>query len=132
MGGITGSFSVTAGAGLTGAGTPASPLSSLTVSSGQSWQNVGGSRSSGLSGAAGTIYTNNTGKAIGISLFMQLGSGSSYVDLTVNGSLLCRSSQTQGQANNWAGLTAIIPIGATYSVSTNSTSITSSNWWELF
>lgn len=94
--------------------------SSLGV--GQSWQNVTGSR------AAGTTYTNSTGKPIAISVqTLDLGSNT-QATITVAGSVVF-----QTHINNSVGyqpnLTAVVPPGATYSVSLSNYSVT--NWFEL-
>jgi len=98
---------------------------------GQTWTNVSSSRSIGVSGAAGTTYTNNTGKPIYLSVYPQLFNGSTYIDLYVGGVLVARSTQTQSTANQYAFVTAIVPDGSSYYASTNSTSVTITNWYEL-
>lgn len=71
---------------------------------GQTWQNVTAQR------VAGTTYTNNTGRAIMVSLFRNtVASTSSFV---VNG---LRVSGHNGTVSYQSNITVIIPNGATYS-----------------
>lgn len=97
----------------------------LGVGIGQSWTNVGGSRSSG------TTYTNSTGRPIQLMVATDntgnttYGSGGS-AKFFINGNNVGESFCSN--AANIGGLfQAIIPNGATYQVSAS----TIRSWWEL-
>ena len=81
----------------------------------QVWQNV-------LSGRAhSTLYTNSTGRPIMVSI--TCGLAYSIVSLAVNGTIVAQTVQ------NWSStLSAIVPSGASYSISNASTL---SYWAEL-
>jgi hypothetical protein len=86
------------------------------IGSGQTWQAVTGSR------AIGTTYTNSTGKPIQVNVNITLGTFSS-ASFQVNGlSVFTSSNQLERTLNTT--LTSIIPIGATYSVTSGSL-----NYW---
>lgn len=98
---------------------------------GQTWQDVSASRSIGVNLTAGTTYTNSTAKPIQVALSPVLANGSAYVQLTVGGVVVARSNNTNSVANQYAFVSAIVPPGATYSATTNSTSVTTNVWTEL-
>jgi len=80
---------------------------------GQTWQNVSGSR------AGGTTYTNTTGRPIQI---LTSSTGGTSPILTINGVTVQYIFPTSTNA----GFSAIIPAGATYSISTGQ-----QTWLEL-
>jgi hypothetical protein len=85
---------------------------SAGIGDGQTWQAVTGSR------AIGTTYTNSTGKPIQVNVYITLPSFSS-ASFQVNGlSVFTSSNQLERTLNTT--LTSIIPIGATYSVTSGS------------
>ncbi|WP_150294772.1 hypothetical protein [Pseudomonas extremaustralis] len=88
---------------------------------GQTWQSMGGSR------VPGTSYANATGRPLSISINGTSGSGGSTYSATVSGSVT--ASTTQAAGTTAVNLSFIVPVGATYSVSSGSGSITT--WWEL-
>ena len=71
-----------------------------TIGTGQTWQVVTGSRTSGVT------YTNDTGKSIMVSIQSQAGAS-----FAVNG--VVAASSGINDANNY--LAAVVPSGATYS-----------------
>lgn len=73
------------------------------IGPGQTWQNVAASR------AAGTVYTNSTGRPISVSI---TSIGTAYI--TVQGVIASRSGI--GNATNYLG--AVVPPGATYNLNT--------------
>lgn len=91
---------------------------------GQTWQNVGGSRS------LGTTYYNTTGRAIKVRMY---GTGSAvgaqYITMTINGVgvVFCAGGNAGFATNNSDEIT--IPIGASYVAS--APSVTVNNWYEL-
>lgn len=92
------------------------------IGSGQTWQDVTGSRS------GGSTYTNSTGRPIMVSVNTNSTTNTvTTTTLTVAG-LAVSSNGSQGGNTN--GVTAIVPSGATYSVSIGSGS-TLSGWFEL-
>lgn len=118
MGGITQSFNLVTGTGLSGAGTSASPLTNSGVTSfdgsggaitnqyvgvGQTWQNVTGSRTTG------TTYTNSTGKPI----MVAISAGTATLAYTINGIAFSTVATSYGQCS------FVVPNGITYSVTNN-------------
>jgi hypothetical protein len=104
---------------------PPTWVTASSIGVGQSWTNVGGSRSSG------TTYTNSTGRAIQLMVATDntgnttYGSGGS-AKFFINGNNVGESFCSN--AANIGGLfQAIIPNGATYQVSAS----TIRSWWEL-
>lgn len=85
--------------------TPAG-LGAVALGVGQLWQDVKASR------ALSTVYTNSTGRAIMISV-AAFPAGSALLQFTINGVVACT---TQAAAGLDAGLTAVVPPGASYSV----------------
>jgi hypothetical protein len=81
------------------------PNPDLSVGSGQTWQNVTGSRSTG------TNYTNSTGKPIQVNISFNCVNGAG--NLTVGGVLVAESGVTCGNGNSF--VTGIVPNGSTYS-----------------
>lgn len=91
---------------------------SNAIGVGQTWQDVSGSRS------AGTTYTNSTGRSIFISVRLSQDDGT--LTLTVAGLLIGSTGTTAGPQNYT--LTAIVPAGITYSVTTTGGTLF---WYEL-
>lgn len=93
---------------------------------GQTWQDVTGSRS------VGVTYTNTTGRPIEITINMLSTSTSvsSYL-LNINGSTVCEGgSYMNSTGQKISGICGIIiPNGQTYSITL--TNCTISEWWEL-
>jgi hypothetical protein len=87
--------------------------------SGQSWQNVTSSR------AAGTTYTNSTGKPIQVVGSSSTGS-SVNLQFYING-FSVQVSQPYNGANGI--VSAIVPNGATYRIDFTNTTV--QNWYEL-
>lgn len=87
---------------------------------GQTWQNLTASRS------LATTYTNSTGKPIMVSVTWEQ-SNQGEMTLTVGGLAVDRGRQNQ--VGGGAAVQAIIPTGATYSVTSTGNSIV--NWMEL-
>jgi hypothetical protein len=81
----------------------------------QTWQNMIGSR------AAGTNYTNSTGRPIMVAITTS--TGNSSASFYINGNLVATQG---GDLNNTNTFTFIIPNGDNYRIS-NSVS----QWWEL-
>ena len=93
-------------------------LTGDVIGIGQTWQDVTASR------AASTTYTNSTGKPIFISVRLAQDDGT--LTLTVAGLLIGATGTTAGPQNYT--LTAIVPAGITYSVTTTGGSLF---WYEL-
>ncbi|MDE2105943.1 MAG: hypothetical protein KGL39_52460 [Patescibacteria group bacterium] len=87
---------------------------------GQTWQNVIGSR------AAGTTYTNTTGKPI-TAILSQSGSSPVQLNVSINGG----SAITFAFGNGWNSGMFIVPAGATYNVTIASGGGSITSWWEL-
>lgn len=90
------------------------------IGSGQTWQDVTGSRSFGVT------YTNTTGRPIMVSLYPGALSNRTY-SLTVNGQQI--ASVAYGTATVQVPMVGIIPTGATYQASTDSGTL--EKWTEL-
>jgi hypothetical protein len=87
----------------------------------QTWQDVTGSR------AAATTYTNSTGRPIQVAIYAGAASGGT-ITLTIAG--LQVGQHTNGTAvNNTGQVVGIVPIGATYSITLSSWTLTA--WREL-
>ena len=99
---------------------------SNTIGRGQTWQDVTGSR------VAGTTYTNATDGPIMVSVSVSYtGGASSTGDLVVGGVTVATSSATGlGGATFKTVLTAIVPVGSTYSIASLS-GATIARWTEL-
>lgn len=115
---LTGSLPALDGSSLTGI---------PTIGVGQTWQNVGGSRS------AGVTYTNTTGRSI--EAMIQLGNGSagnsnSYFNLVINGLTLVAHRLYAGTDVGLA--TFIVPNNVTYRIDIiNAAGATIGAWFEL-
>ena len=83
-------------------------LADRGIGSGQTWQNVTGSR------VSGTTYTNTTGRSIVIQLW-PAAAPSSTATITVAGELVAHYSTNNTVAGANGTVSAIIPAGATYS-----------------
>jgi len=91
----------------------------------QTWQNVTGSRTSGVT------YTNSTGRSIAVSISVDTGAnGASTIDFYVSGVRTAVSRTVPpGGFNTWSFISIVIPPGVNYSAV-----ITASNgtiWFEL-
>jgi hypothetical protein len=91
---------------------------SMLGGAGQTWQNMTASR------AAGTIYTNNTGKPIMVNV-LSVSGGSGQTSLTVGGVIISTGS-VLGLAGGLFTISGIVPNNTTYSVSA-----AFSSWVEL-
>ena len=89
--------------------TPTTGMTPIGV--GQTWQDVSASR------AFGTTYTNNTGRPIQVSVYVEVTAANLFVFLVVDG-LTVGITGSSGAANNggYGQLTATIPNGSTYAV----------------
>jgi hypothetical protein len=106
-------------AGLSIGGNAATATSAANaIGVGQTWQDVTASR------AASTTYTNSTGRPIFISVRMEQDDGT--LNLTVDGLMIGRTGYTAGPVNYT--LTAIVPAGSTYLVTTTGGTLF---WYEL-
>ena len=106
-------------AGLSIGGNAATATSAANaIGVGQTWQDVTASR------AASTTYTNSTGRPIFISVRMEQDDGT--LNLTVDGLMIGRTGYTAGPVNYT--LTAIVPAGSTYLVTTTGGTL---YWYEL-
>ena len=94
-------------------------LSSLGY--GQTWQNVGGSRSKS------TTYYNTTGKPIAVSVIFSIGV-SINAKLTVGGVDICQVDNN-GTGSNTQSIAGIVPPGQSYSVTSSTGTV--SIWAEL-
>jgi hypothetical protein len=89
----------------------------------QSWVNVTGSRS------VGVTYTNSTGRPIQVSVIMQQASSTTPTDaLFVNGGVVAK--QTHVVVGDSQTLSAIVPNGSTYEILSNPDTIIE-QWHEL-
>jgi hypothetical protein len=115
----------TSGNVLTSNGTTWTSAAPAGIGVGQTWQNVTGSR------AAGTTYTNSTGKPIFISVYGSGSPNAGVMSITVDGvSLGQQGSAAVGSGVFYSTMTAIVPNGSTYSVNNvNNWSLRS--WAEL-
>jgi hypothetical protein len=120
------------GTGLTAAGTSGNVLTSngttwvsstnLAVGVGQTWQDVSGSR------AAGTTYTNSTGKPIMVNVWGASGESRSAT-LTI-GSVAVAYTAFNGAGGGTATLSGIVPSGTSYVVTAGG-AWSVSGWAEL-
>jgi hypothetical protein len=90
---------------------------------GQTWQNVASSR------AAGTNYTNLTGKPIMVAVALQATIASSTIQVTVGG--VTFFGNAGGQINNASFASFIVPNETTYSVNMSSGGNSILTWAEL-
>lgn len=97
-------------------------LSSSGLGQGQAWQDMTSSR------VLGTTYTNSTGKPIGISGYVNNTSGG-RISVTVGGVVVWNFMAASGVPP--MPFTAVIPAGATYSVSVTTGTATLAIWSEL-
>jgi hypothetical protein len=103
--------------------TSATPAGGIGI--GQTWQDVTGSR------AAGTTYTNSTGKPIFISVFGTGSPNSGVMSMTVDGvSLGQQGSAAVSSGVFYSTMTAIVPNNSTYRVN-NVNGWTLGSWAEL-
>jgi len=93
---------------------------SNAIGTGQTWQDLSGSRSSG------TTYTNSTGRSIFISVKWDRDDGT--LSITVDGLEIGKTGTTAGP--QFYTLTAIVPAGSTYSATASGGGGTLS-WYEL-
>lgn len=87
--------------------------SGLAIGVGQTWQDVTGSR------AAGTTYTNTTGRPIEVAVSFRQSGGNNEAQHTfnVNGVAVGRSVTRYGEGEKASFTSAIVPEGASYSTS---------------
>ena len=97
-------------------------LSSSGLGQGQTWQDMTSSR------VLGTTYTNSTGKPIGISGYVNNGSAG-RIAVTIGGVVVWNYMAASGIPP--MPFTAVIPVGATYSVSVTAGTATLAIWAEL-
>ena len=91
---------------------------------GQTWQDVTGSRSSGVT------YTNNTGKPVMISVIAT--GRDATVTIYVGSVLVAKQTDIYDSAGNTSTGSTIVPAGATYRViSTNKYGVNVTSWAEL-
>ena len=103
--------------------TSATPAGGIGI--GQTWQDVTGSR------AAGTTYTNSTGKPIFISVYGSGSPSNGAMSMTVDGVSLGRQGVAAvSSAVMYATMTAIVPNGSTYRVD-NVSGWSLGSWAEL-
>ena len=97
----------------------------LPLGVGQTWQNVTGSRS------AGVTYTNTTGRPINVVVSGRSTSTSCQMTLTVSGVVAGESYYflSAGSSNIGSSVSAVVPNGATYIVAASLYTI--SIWSEL-
>jgi hypothetical protein len=96
---------------------------STVIGVGQTWQQF----TVPTQRASGTTYTNSTGKPISISVRLEQDDGN--MSLTVAGLMIGRTGYTAGPV--YYTLSAIIPAGSTYLVTSTGTSATQLFWYEL-
>lgn len=92
-----------------------------TFGVGQTWQNLTGSRSSGVT------YTNSTGKPIYVSITIPASGSAGAISLTVNSIVV--STFNNANTSSIGTVSAIVPNGVSYSVSVGAGAI--SVWAEL-
>lgn len=93
----------------------------------QTWENVTSSRS------VGVTYTNTTGKPIQVNVSVNSGTTWGYANMLINGSQVNRVLWTHNMGSISSGvlLTAVIPNGATYSITFENWGGGVNMWWEL-
>jgi hypothetical protein len=115
----------TSGNVLTSNGTTWTSAAATSIGVGQTWQNVTGSR------AAGTTYTNSTGKPIFISVHGTGSPTNGVMSMTVDGvSLGQQGSAAVSSGVFYSTMTAIVPNGSTYKAD-NVNGWTLVSWAEL-
>jgi len=92
---------------------------------GQTWQNVTASR------AAGTTYTNTTTKPITVSIGLQSITNADQAVFSVNGVTVWIGQTNTPGGNYYAGISIIVPIGATYLLTFNTGPYGIDSWAEL-
>lgn len=91
------------------------------LGAGQTWQDVKVSR------AAGTTYTNTTGKPIEV--IVVYSGVNAQLELQVNGSTIWRQFSAVSSGDIYQGARVLVPAGSTYRVT--GTLGTLFSWWEL-
>lgn len=91
---------------------------------GQTWQDVTSSR------AAGTTYTNTTGRPIAVALKLQSAAGAWEPYMTIGGVNVQNGGAATNNASYGTGY-YIVPSGATYVLVANGGSLSSNGWCEL-
>ena len=89
----------------------------------QTWHDVSGSR------AFNTTYTNSNGRAIAVSLSISYAAGAN-AQLKVGSLVIGEGASGSGSA--YFQLSAIVPVGATYTVTTSGGSPAIINWAEYY
>lgn len=96
------------------------------LGSGQTWQNM-----TGVGGRAQNAnITNSTGRPIQVVISGTMSNGSTHLILTVGGIAIV-GQDVQDVAGQYATISAIVPNGTTYTLSTSLGTITITNWAEL-
>ena len=127
-----------AGTIITTAGVPASAIVNNSITSakltgdaiplgvGQTWQDVLGSRSQGVT------YTNTTGKPITVSIgYYVNGNPAAVGKIVINGSVTLWFCQINNAYIDTAFATVIVPNGATYQFTTTFGTMNFNSWAEL-
>lgn len=91
----------------------------------QTWQNVTGSRS------AGVTYTNTTGKPIQVGVAVTAGSANNIFSATVGGVVAIKTQTVVSSAGYLAPLVFIVPNGISYTVTQSGSTGSVSSWAEL-
>jgi hypothetical protein len=123
--GIASATTATAGTNTTQLATTANVYAS-SLGWGQTWQDVTGSR------AAGTTYTNSTGKPIFVSVSQQCSSVEYYHLEILDGTwkAIAIAGNATGSVEVLTQVTGIILNGQSYRI-TNNGSVSIQKWWEL-
>lgn len=100
----------------------ANAIGASVIGYGQSWQDLTAAR------VASTTYTNSTGRAIQISVY-PTASQNGTITITVGGVVVATHTYNNQQAGAQYTATAIVPVGASYSVSIIGSTI--GKWLEL-
>jgi hypothetical protein len=100
------------------------PIQSVLSASGQTWQNVTGSR------AIGTTYTNSNGRPIAVSAWATCTSAANLTGETPVGNTVAVGSVVVG-ASDTLGIFFIVPDGSTYTVHNIGGAVSLTGWQEL-
>jgi len=93
------------------------------IGDGQSWTDVSGSRSSGVT------YTNSTGKSIFVIVDIGTSSTHNSYTLEIGGSTICSPINSSANTNYSYPISFIVPDGVTYKITVSTGTI--DDWWEL-
>ncbi|MFU6375141.1 hypothetical protein ACM792_08140 [Metapseudomonas otitidis] len=100
------------------------PLAENGFGYNQAWQDVKSSRS------LATTYTNSTGRAICVAVQAQMSSINGRLSFSINGAVYGESGQAYA-ATALVSIFAVVPSGATYSISAVSSASTVTYWGEM-